>query len=102
MQIVEVVTTVGSEQDAHMLAERAIVEKIAACAQIDGPITSVYSWKDKLESSREYRVTLKTAEQLELGLTAWLSKNHPYELPQLIVRRVDASKEYGAWVCSQL
>ena len=98
MQILELVTTVGSEQEAHILAERAVVEKLAACVQIEGPVTSVYRWKGKIESSREYRLVFKSPSESKSRLVDWLKTNHPYELPQVIVRHVETSLEYGAWV----
>ena len=99
MQIHEVVTTVGSEQEAMMLAERVILQQLAACAQLDAPITSIYRWKGKVETSCEYRISLKVSPSKLEELISWLKSNHPYELPQLIIRSVEASDDYGAWVC---
>lgn len=91
-------TTLGNEKDARKIVDDAVGASLAACAQIDGPITSVYRWKGNLSSDSEYRVTFKATERVVDSLIEWLKESHPYELPQVILRHVEASDEYGEWV----
>ena len=51
-------TTTSNRADADRLATGAVEARLAACAQIDGPITSHYYWEGKLERAEEFRVSL--------------------------------------------
>ena len=43
-QLIIVVTTVATKTDADHLAHQLIDASLAACVQIEGPITSYYKW----------------------------------------------------------
>ena len=45
-----VLTTTDSAARAQELAATAVEGRFAACAQIDGPIRSVYQWQGKIEN----------------------------------------------------
>lgn len=94
-------TTVEKEQDAQSLAKGLIDSGLAACVQIDGPITSYYSWKEKVEYSKEYRVTVKFCKSVAKKVEAWVQNNNPYELPQwIVVESTEVSESYLSWVHS--
>jgi uncharacterized protein involved in tolerance to divalent cations len=61
MTAIAVVTTVGSKKEARRMAHALVGAKLAACAQIS-KIDSVYAWKGRIESGKEYRVLAKTVE----------------------------------------
>ncbi|MEY4025529.1 MAG: hypothetical protein RL438_1042, partial [Actinomycetota bacterium] len=54
-------TTLPSREEADRLAADAVAAGLAACAQVDGPIRSHYTWEGKVESEDEFRVTFKHA-----------------------------------------
>jgi periplasmic divalent cation tolerance protein len=91
-------TTVGSRADAEKLARLAIEHRLAACAQIEGPVTSFFWWQQKLECSEEWRLMFKcTPEQLGMLETRVLSA-HPYETPEWIaVRAEHVGEKYLNW-----
>ncbi len=91
-------TTVDSRDAAARLARSAVEHRLAACAQIEGPVTSVYWWKGKLEQSEEWRLMFKcTPEQLGLLETRILAE-HPYETPEWIaVRAEHVGEKYLNW-----
>ncbi len=41
---VQVSTTLAAREQAEALARRLVDARLAACVQIVGPVTSVYSW----------------------------------------------------------
>jgi len=96
-----VTTTVGSAQDADRLAQAAVQARQAACAQIE-PITSHYIWQGQLEHSAEWRVVLKTLPAAAAALLNGLQAQHPYDVPQLLVRTEQANAAYAAWVAEQV
>ena len=77
-------TTVGNLSDAQKLAREVVEAKIAACAQISGPIESYYRWEEKLEIAQEYRITIKFLPENTERLESWLDEHHPYDVPQWV------------------
>lgn len=95
-------TTTESREQAEKLAELCVKKKTVACAQISGPIQSVYFWKGEAQKDQEWRLTLKFPTARTADVTAFIESNHPYEVPQWIV--VDASfagSEYAQWANEQ-
>lgn len=96
-----VTTTVGSAEDADRLAQAAVQARQAACAQIE-PITSHYVWQGQLEHSAEWRIVFKTLIDGAPSLLDWLQSQHPYDVPQLLLRTEQANAAYATWVAEQV
>ena len=92
-----VTTTVGTAEDARRLAQAVLVQRLAACVQIEA-ITSHYRWEGALHEDGEWRLVCKTVPQAVDGLFALLQAQHPYTLPQLVVQPLRASAAYADWV----
>lgn len=91
-------TTVGTEDEARRLASRTVEAKLAACAQIDGPIISLYPWKEQIETATEWRIVFKTNRARLETLTAFVSREHPYETPEWIAWEAPfVSEAYAQW-----
>jgi periplasmic divalent cation tolerance protein len=70
----------------------------AACVQIDGPISSVYQWKGKVETTSEFRLLVKFIPAKGHALQEWLLKHHPYETPEWVVMRAEeVAEKYLSW-----
>jgi periplasmic divalent cation tolerance protein len=94
-------TAVSSTKDAKNMAHSAISERLAACVHIN-KIKSVYRWKGKIEETAEVKLVFKTAYSRVNALCEFLSRNHPYEVPEILVFRVDRSlQNYTDWVVSE-
>ena len=91
-------TTVRSRSGAEQLARLALEHRLAACAQVDGPVTSFYWWQGKLERSEEWRIMFKAVpDQLSL-LESRILASHPYETPEWIaVRAEHVGEKYLNW-----
>ena len=97
-----VVTTVGSEDDARRLAKLLVEKRLCACAQIYGPITSYYWWDDKLEEDTEWQVKFKLLAEKYQEVQDVIKQNHPYELPQIIAFPVEnVLDDYAIWVAKE-
>jgi periplasmic divalent cation tolerance protein len=94
----QIVTTVENLEVARHIALSVIERRLAACVQVDGPIASVYLWKGEVTESSEYRLTMKTSAARGEDLVRTLRELHPYELPEIIVGRLDASADYANWI----
>ncbi len=97
-----VITTVASEQEAESIATALVDQSLAACVQIDGPVTSHYRWAGKVERASEYRLMIKTSRTAWPALREKLASLHSYEEPEIIMFTVDdASDGYRDWVVDQ-
>lgn len=91
-------TTVETRPQAETLAQGLIAEHLAACVQIDGPITSVYRWESQVQSAEEFRLTVKFVAARHVALEAWLHRHHPYATPEWIVVSADhVAEKYLSW-----
>jgi periplasmic divalent cation tolerance protein len=96
-----VLTTTDSQAVAESIANELVSSKLAACVQIDGPIKSIYSWKDKLTSSQELRLSIKTTQANIEKLVASIKTLHNYELPQIIALPITGGNDdYLKWVAA--
>lgn len=91
-------TTVGTEADAHRLAEHAVQSHLAACVHIE-PIASVYRWQGQIQHEREWRLGFKTTHDKVAALVQALRSVHPYELPAFYtLNATPATPEWAHWV----
>ncbi|MFF2650482.1 divalent-cation tolerance protein CutA [Streptomyces sp. NPDC058045] len=98
-QWLTVLTTTDTAESAQQLARGAVEERIAACAQISGPITSVYRWKGEVETAQEWQIHFKTTEGRYPELENWLSHHHGYDTPEIIATPVvRGSTDYLTWL----
>ncbi|MFD6419355.1 divalent-cation tolerance protein CutA [Streptomyces sp. NPDC060194] len=100
--LLTVLTTTDSPAAAETLARGAVDGRLAACAQIGGPVTSVYRWEGAVTTEREWQVLLKTTRARYPALEAWLLTEHPYDVPEIIATPVVAAGAlYAAWVAEE-
>ena len=97
-RISEIRTTIGDRAAAERIARRLVEDRLAACVQIDGGIESVYRWNDAVEAAAEWRLTMKTSLARTDDCVASLLAQHGYEVPELLVSEVVASRAYADWV----
>jgi periplasmic divalent cation tolerance protein len=100
--VVLVLTTVSDAPTAENLARVLVDEHLAACVNVQGPMTSFYRWKGQVERDRERQVVIKTTRDRLAALETRLAALHAYELPELIVVPVaGGSDRYLNWVRSE-
>jgi periplasmic divalent cation tolerance protein len=98
-----IITTAPKYENAKKLADLAIENNMAACAQIQAECLSTYRWKGKIETSTEYPVHLKTNESNKQALMSLLKQNHPYDVPEIICIKIDdVDSDYAVWLNTQL
>jgi len=77
--LVSVVTTLPQREEAEELSRQAVERRLAACAQVSGPVTSFYRWEGSLHREEEWVCTMKTAERVLEDLVSFIGEKHPYE-----------------------
>ena len=98
-EYVQVFTTVEKREDADRIASEVVRKRVAACAQILGPIRSLYWWKGKVEEAGEWLCVLKTRKDLFPALEQEIKSIHPYDVPEIIALPIVAGSEaYLQWI----
>lgn len=96
--IVEIRTTFASREAAAACAGEVVGARLAACAQIEGPLASTYRWRGSVETAAEWRCTFKTTPGTAPACVDAVVAGHPYELPEVVLALVSAAPSYAAWV----
>jgi periplasmic divalent cation tolerance protein len=99
-----VLVTCGSLGEARKIARKVVSKKLAACVNIHrAPVESVYRWKGKVETGREYLLVIKTTARRVGLLEKEALRLHSYETPEFLVVGVAAgSVGYLAWIGESL
>jgi periplasmic divalent cation tolerance protein len=96
---VVVFVTTSSKTEARRIARGVLSQRLAACVNILSGVESHYWWQGKLERSKECLLVMKTKRSAVPRLTNAVRKLHSYDVPEIIVLRVQAgSKEYLKWI----
>ncbi|OJX81172.1 divalent-cation tolerance protein CutA [Magnetospirillum sp. 64-120] len=97
-----VYVTAPDAETAARLAKAMVESRLAACANILGPITSVYWWGGKVNTEGEVALILKTTQGLEPQLTQALRQAHPYDCPCVVALPISAGNpDFLAWIAAE-
>jgi periplasmic divalent cation tolerance protein len=100
--IIQVATAVDSRDGAVTIGRHLVECRLAACAQVSGPIKSVYWWKGAMEEAEEWLCTVKSRKSLYGAIEMEIRKIHPYEVPEIVAVDIDgALPEYVLWVAEE-
>ena len=94
-----VLTTVGENFDARVLATSLVENRLAACVNIVVGIASIYRWKERIAAEHEQLLVIKTTDDRLAALREALLSRHPYEVPELAVIEIDSLEgPYRQWL----
>lgn len=103
MGYLQVFIAVPDKRTASRITRVLLKERLAACIQLIGPITSWYHWQGKLERSREWLCIAKTKTQHYRELEQRVQGIHPYEVPEIIALPISAGwRKYLDWLETEL
>ena len=92
---------VSTYPDKKILAKTAnelVKKRIAACVNIT-KISSIYSWKGKIENTSEYLALFKTTQKNKALLKKAIKKMHPYDVPEIAEINVNSiNQPYLKWL----
>ena len=99
VQYLQVQTTTDSRAEGMVLSRAAVEARLAACAQVAGPVASMYWWDGGLERAEEWLVFLKLPVDRYDELAAFLTERHSYDEPEIIALPiVTGSATYLTWM----
>ncbi len=98
MKPVIIVSTFPDKQSITKIANQLVKKKLVACVNII-KISSVYTWKKKIENQSEYLALFKTTKKNQIILKKELRKLHPYDIPEIAEINVDSiNQPYLKWL----
>jgi periplasmic divalent cation tolerance protein len=96
---IQLVTTLPNRDQAMTIAVALVQQRLAACVQVAGPVSSVYHWQGQIQTDEEWVCTAKTRGDWFAKLSDAIRKLHPYDVPEIIATPlVHVSPAYADWL----
>jgi periplasmic divalent cation tolerance protein len=103
MRAIVVVTTVGTEEQANLIAREIIARRQAACVNIVPAIRSIYRWKGKICKDGELLLIVKTLEDEFDAVASTIRELHSYELPEILSFGISrGDQRFLDWIASSV
>ena len=103
MSAIVVVTTVGTEEQANLIAREIVSRRQAACVNIVPAIRSIYRWKGKICKDGELLLIVKTLQDEFEGVASTIRELHSYELPEILSFGVSQGDQgFLDWIASSV
>ncbi len=103
MRAIVVVTTVGTEEQAYLIAREIVARRQAACVNILPGVRSIYRWKGKICKDGELMLLVKTLEGEFEGVAATIRELHSYELPEILSFNVaEGEQGFLDWIAGSV
>ncbi len=79
-----VITTVGDEEQANLLARELVGRRHAACVNVLTGVRSTYRWRGKICRDSEFMLVVKTMAEEYDALVETIHELHNYDLPEVL------------------
>ncbi len=101
-EFIQVLTTVGTQEEARRIADALIEQRLAGCVHLAGPVESVYRWQGKIETAMEWQCWIKTRREHYDAVEATIRKLHSYEVPEILMFPIlTGSAAYLKWLAEE-
>jgi periplasmic divalent cation tolerance protein len=94
--------TFPNEATAEQICEALVLENLIACANIFGPVKSIYRWGGKLNKEQEWVAIIKTSALKQVALKERIRAIHPYTNPALVFWQIeDGLPDFLKWIYAE-
>ena len=94
-----VYVTTKDKPQALAIGRHLVEQRLAACINVLGDMTSIYRWQGTLEEASEVVLIAKTEARLVPELIATVKRLHTYEVPCVLSLPVrEGNADYIAWL----
>ena len=98
MKPVIIVSTYPDKKTVKKTANELVKKRLAACVNIS-KISSIYSWKGKIENTSEFLAIFKTTQKNKNSLKKEIMKMHPYDVPEIAeIDVLSVNQPYLKWL----
>ena len=103
MAALVVITTVGTEEQANLLASELVARRHASCVNVVTGLRSVYRWQGKICRDTEFMLVVKTLDTEYAAVEATIQELHSYELPEILAFKVcKGEAKFLDWIGASL
>jgi len=100
--VICITTSSDSKEVLVKISKLLIDNKLSACNKITTTQSS-YIWNDKYNSTKEYKLEIKTTESLEDSVIDCIDRNHNYEIYELLKYELEIlNPKYKDWFYDRL
>ena len=99
-----VLVTCGSKEEGSQIGRALVKARLAACVNVlEAPIESIYSWKGKVDTAKEFLMIIKTSRPRFAALQEMVKRLHSYDIPEIIALPIEkGSRDYLAWLADSV
>ena len=102
MTVVQVQFTIDDREKGDAIATELLQQRLVACAQTIGPITSRYWWQGSIARSEEWLFLCKTTPDRVDAVIERIRAAHPYDVPEIVACDITAGFEpYIDWIARE-
>jgi periplasmic divalent cation tolerance protein len=99
MSVISVYAVFADAVEAERIGRQMVEERLAACVNIIGPVSSIYRWKGAVETADEVAAIFKTSDRQADALISRIAALHSYDVPCVITWPIDKILgNYADWV----
>jgi periplasmic divalent cation tolerance protein len=103
MSYIFVIMTTPNKEEASKIVRGLLKERLIACANIVGPVSSVFWWQGKIDEENEFLVFMKSHKNLFERLSERVMEIHSYDVPEIIALPIiEGSPPYLDWLKTSL
>lgn len=102
MSVIFVYVTASHEEEAVRLGRALVEERLAACINVLGRITSIYRWEKGVTEDSEVALIIKTRAELFDQVAERVRALHSYEVPAILeipLGRIDTA--FHGWLIQE-
>tara|TARA_Y100000589_G_C27173461_1_gene637732 strand:+ start:1198 stop:1566 length:369 start_codon:yes stop_codon:yes gene_type:complete len=102
MSVVTIYVTASTLDEAKNIARTIVGERLVACANILGHVSSVFHWDGAVQEETEVAMILKTRRDLVRAVTERIKEIHSYDCPCITAHDVvDGHGEFLSWILAE-
>jgi periplasmic divalent cation tolerance protein len=103
MSYIVVIMTTPNIEEATKIVRSLLKERLIACANIVGPVSSVFWWQGKIDEENEFLVLMKSNKNLFERISERVMEIHSYDVPEIIgLPIVEGLPPYLDWLKTSL
>ncbi len=103
MSYIIVIMTTPNIKEAENIVRVLLGEKLIACANIVGPVSSLFWWQGKIDEASEILVFMKSHRSLFERISERVREIHSYEVAEILALPIIAgSLPYLDWLSASL
>lgn len=98
-----VLTTVGTEEQAILLADELVIRRHAACVHMIRVGRTVYRWEGRILDDNEYLLIAKTTDEEYPAVESTIQELNSYEVPEILAFEVKhGNASFLQWITANL